>query len=66
MTESIKQSIETAKTLANGDPTPHDVSSACGEKTACDAQPAAVKRAYTKPTLRKFSQIDYVTAYGVD
>lgn len=24
------------------------------------------KRAYIKPTLRKFSQIDYVTAYGVD
>lgn len=66
MTESTKQSIENAKTLANGDPTPPNVSRACGEKTDCDAQSAAVKRAYTKPTLRKFSQIDYVTAYGVD
>jgi hypothetical protein len=26
----------------------------------------ATKRVYVKPTLRKFSQIDYVTAYGVD
>ena len=30
-----------------------------------NAAPIA-KRAYVKPTLRKFSQIDYVTAYGVD
>lgn len=26
----------------------------------------ATKKPYTKPTLRKFSQIDYVTAYGID
>lgn len=26
----------------------------------------APKKPYTKPTLRKFSQIDYVTAYGID
>ncbi len=29
-------------------------------------QNVATKRKYVKPTLRKFSQIDYVTAYGVD
>ncbi|MBI2809750.1 MAG: hypothetical protein HYX67_02810 [Candidatus Melainabacteria bacterium] len=29
-------------------------------------QNGVVKREYVKPTLRKFSQIDYVTAYGVD
>ncbi len=26
----------------------------------------AKKLAYVKPALRKFSQIDYVTAYGID
>ncbi|CAN5458403.1 hypothetical protein BH10CYA1_BH10CYA1_27420 [soil metagenome] len=30
------------------------------------AQEVRTKRPYVKPTLRKFSQIDYVTAYGVD
>jgi len=30
------------------------------------AQEGRTKRPYVKPTLRKFSQIDYVTAYGVD
>ncbi|HEY9732032.1 MAG TPA: hypothetical protein V6C89_08970 [Drouetiella sp.] len=39
---------------------------ACAEKSSCGSQDSASKKPYTKPTLRKFSQIDYVTAYGVD
>jgi len=50
-----------------------DEQSKSSEKQICNPAESAngpkeekSKRAYVKPTLRKFSQIDYVTAYGVD
>lgn len=59
MTEQTKQNDD--KEMATGEKQ--------NVKTADDAkveQGNTTKRAYVKPTLRKFSQIDYVTAYGVD
>ncbi len=59
MTEQTKQNADKQSTIGEKQEV----------KTTDETQTAQVnsnKRAYVKPTLRKFSQIDYVTAYGVD
>ncbi|MBS1952669.1 MAG: hypothetical protein JST89_00640 [Cyanobacteria bacterium SZAS-4] len=58
MTEQTKQSTDEQSTKCESHV-------AKPEENKSNA-PTAAKRAYVKPTLRKFSQIDYVTAYGVD
>ena len=59
MTEPIKQNAtELTKATEKQVAKPEDKTNS--------TQEATTKRAYVKPTLRKFSQIDYVTAYGVD
>jgi hypothetical protein len=43
-----------------------DAQTEAGKEQSAESSSATGKKAYKKPVLRKYDQIDYVTAYAVD